>query len=49
MVNTIVDPVVIKLLDEARLADQGKKVATTKKETVTRTKSLKARRHLSSR
>lgn len=45
MVNTIVDPVVIKLLNKARLYDQGKKVATTKKaKTVTRTKSLKARK-----
>ena len=30
MVNTIVDPVVIKLLNKARLYDQGKKVATKK-------------------
>lgn len=45
MVNTIVDPVVIKLLNKARLYDQTKKVATTKKaKTVTRTKSLKARK-----
>ena len=45
MVNTIVDPVVIKLLNKARLYDQGKKVATKKKaKTVTRTKSLKARK-----
>ena len=45
MVNTIVDPVVIKLLNKARLYDQGKKVATTKKaKTVTRNKSLKARK-----
>ena len=48
MVNTIVDPVVIKLLNKARLYDQGKKVATTKKaKTVTRTKSLKARKRQS--
>ena len=38
-VNTIVDPMVIQILNKSRLYDQGKRVATTKKKAATKKKS----------
>jgi len=43
-VNRYVDPKVIQLINKARLYDQGKKVATTKKKNVTSTKILRSKK-----
>ena len=41
-VNTIVDPVVIQILNKSRLYDQGKRVATVKKKAATKKKVLRS-------
>ncbi len=41
-VNTIVDPVVIQILNKSRLYDQGKRVATVKKKAATKKKNQAA-------
>tara|TARA_R100000951_G_scaffold96983_1_gene86494 strand:+ start:6926 stop:7957 length:1032 start_codon:yes stop_codon:yes gene_type:complete len=43
-VNRYVDPKVIQLINKARLYDQGKKVATTKKKNPTSTKILRSKK-----
>ena len=43
-VNTIVDPVVIQILNKSRLYDQGKRVATTKKKAATKKKVLRSQK-----
>lgn len=43
-VNNYVDPVVIQLLNKARLYDQGKRVATVKKKTATQKKVLRSKK-----
>jgi hypothetical protein len=43
-VNRYVDPKVIQLINKARLYDQGKKVATTKKKNPTSTKVLRSKK-----
>ena len=43
-VNTYVDPTVITLINKARLYDQGKQVATTKKKAATTKKVLRSKR-----
>ena len=43
-VNTIVDPVVIQILNKSRLYDQGKRVATVKKKAATKKKVLRSQK-----
>lgn len=43
-VDTIVDPVVIQLLNKSRLYDQGKRVATVKKKTAAKKKVLRSKK-----
>jgi len=43
-VNNYVDPIVIQLLNKARLYDQGKRVATVKKKTATQKKVLRSQK-----
>lgn len=42
MVNTVVDPIAIKIMHKARLFDQGKQVATVKKKTAAKKKVLRS-------
>lgn len=43
-VNRYVDPKVIQLINKARMYDQGKKIATTKKKNITSTKTLRSKK-----
>ena len=43
-VNTIVDPIVIQILNKSRLYDQGKQVATVKKKAATKKKVLRSQK-----
>ena len=43
-VDTIVDPVVIQLINKSRLYDQGKRVATVKKKTAAKKKVLRSKK-----
>ena len=43
-VNTIVDPIVIQILNKSRLYDQGKRVATVKKKAATKKKVLRSQK-----
>ena len=43
-VNTIIDPVVVSILNKSRLYDQGKRVATVKKKAATKKKVLRSQK-----
>ena len=43
-VNTIIDPVVVTILNKSRLYDQGKRVATVKKKAATKKKVLRSQK-----